>query len=203
MGCALHCHRMSVAINAKVALPPGLDARMVARAVGRAETEAGALVEIYAEQRNVFSTIVGIFGARALAAVSPYEPNPDRFKAQMYFPDLIRRGSHKPVLPRDSLESKGSLRPWPLQAHYDHEGWYIVWRYLVDPGLAPNPLVVWRVDMAYLRKADWKYEASKAGEGGGGRTHTFGVRNPSATFRDKAVYTRTDYRLVGGKPVPV
>ncbi len=76
MGCALHCHRMSVAINAKVALPPGLDARMVARAVGRAETEAGALVEIYAEQRNVFSTIVGIFGARALAAVAGDLTNP-------------------------------------------------------------------------------------------------------------------------------
>lgn len=183
-------------------MPPGLDAGMIERAVARIEGDVATLVEIYAEQRNVFSTIVSIFGARALAQVSPYEPNPDRFKAQTYFPDLIRRGARKPVRARDSLESKGSLRPWPLQAHYDHEGWYVVWRYLVDPGLAPRPVVVWRVDVAYLLKANWKYEGSRAGAGGGGRTHTFGVRKPGTVFRDKVVLARTDYRLVGGKPVP-
>jgi len=189
-------------LNRKVALPPSLDVGMIQRAVARVEPEVGALVEIYAEQRNVFSTIVSIFGARALANVSTYEPNPDRFKAQTFFPDLIRKGARRPPPPRDSLESKASLRAWPLQAHYDHEGWFLVWRYLVDPGLARRPVVIWRVDVAYLRKTNWKYEGSSAGAAGGGRTHTFGVRNPVATFRDKAVYVRTDYRLVGGKPVP-
>jgi hypothetical protein len=175
---------------------------MIVQAVSRVEVAASNLVEIYAEQRNVFSTIVGIFGARELVAISPYEPNPDRFKAQTYFPDLIRKGARKPIRPQDSLESKGSRRPWALQAHYDHEGWYIVWRYLVDPGVAPRPVIVWRVDVAYLRKPDWKYEGSKAGQGGGGRTHTFGVLKPARKLRDKAVFTRTDYRLVSGKPVP-
>jgi hypothetical protein len=43
--------------------------------------------------------------------------------------------------------------------------------------------VVWRVDVAYLKKEDWKYEKSAAGEGGGGRTHTFGVRVPERNSR--------------------
>jgi site-specific DNA-methyltransferase (adenine-specific) len=59
-----------------------------------------------------------------------------------------------------------------------------------------------RVDMAFLDKADWKYEKSSAGEAGGGRTHTFGVRNPAEKFRGKAVCARKDIVLRQGKPVP-
>jgi hypothetical protein len=36
--------------------------------------------------------------------------------------------------------------------------------------------------VAFLGSEDWKYEGSKAGEGKGGRTHTFGVRNPADKF---------------------
>lgn len=32
----------------------------------------------------------------------------------------------------DYLESKASKWVWAIQSHYDHPGWYIVWRYLVD-----------------------------------------------------------------------
>jgi len=35
--------------------------------------------------------------------------------------------------PNEALESKGSTRPWAIQSHYDHAGWYIVWRYAIDP----------------------------------------------------------------------
>jgi hypothetical protein len=38
-----------------------------------------------------------------------------------------------PLRPLDSLESKGSERPYAVDSHYDHEGWYIIWRYLIDP----------------------------------------------------------------------
>jgi hypothetical protein len=39
-------------------------------------------------------------------------------------------------------------------------------------------VLIWRVDLPFLQGADWKYEGSKAAEGHGGRTHTFGIRNP-------------------------
>ncbi len=185
-------------------LPPGLTPAMVRRAVEYIEREASELVFIYYEQRNAFSGVVSMFGTKGLASISPYEPNPHRFKAQAAFPDLIRRGAPSPPPPSFCLESKGSIRPWALQAHYDHEGWYIVWRYLVDDSLTltGKPVVVWRVHVAYLRKEDWKYEKSEAGEKGGGRTHTFGVREPAKVFADKAVYDRDDVRLLRGKPVP-
>ncbi len=45
-------------------------------------------------------------------------------------------------------------------------------------------------------------DKSSAGEAGGGRTHTFGVRNPAVKLRGKAVYQRRDVIIVDGKPVP-
>jgi len=63
-------------------------------------------------------------------------------------------------------------------------------------------VVVWRVDVVYLTKDDWKYEGSTAGSGGGGRTHTFGVVKPARLLKNKAVYARADVKLSGGKPVP-
>jgi hypothetical protein len=65
-----------------------------------------------------------------------------------------------------------------------------------------KPVIIWRVDIAFLEKDDWKYEASTAGSGGGGRTHTFGLRNPASKLKDKAIYQRKDVKLIGGKAVP-
>lgn len=192
-------------LNRAVSLPRDLTPEMVARAVSVIEKRASDLVDLYQEQQNAFSTVVGIFGARALEAISPYEPSPHKFRAQGAFPDLRRKGSRGDPPPPDAcLESKGSKRPWPLQAHYDHEGWYIVWRYLVDESLTITgaPVVVWRVDVVYLTKHDWKYESSTAGVAGGGRTHTFGVISPAAKLANAAVYRRNDIHLVRGKPVP-
>ena len=81
----------------------------------------------------------------------------------------------------------------------------IVWRYLVDPTMsleANKPVIVWRVDVVFLIKEDWKYEGSSAGAEGGGRTHTFGLKLPAARLKDKAVYQRKDVKLSGGKAVP-
>lgn len=64
-------------------------------------------------------------------------------------------------------------------------------------------VIVWRVDVVFLIKEDWKYEASTAGTAGGGRTHTFGLKLPAARLKDKAVYQRKDVRLSGGKAVPI
>lgn len=191
--------------NPEAPLPPGLDVASIRRAIEFMERELADLVEIYHEQANVFSAIVGILGARALDSVSSYEKHRNLDTAQQRFPDLRRRGSGNNPKPNESLESKASKRPWAIQSHYDHPGWYIVWRYLVDPTetLEPGkPVVVWRVDVVFLKKADWKYEKSTAGASGGGRTHTFGVKNAAKKLRGNAVYQRKDVVIRDGKPIP-
>lgn len=169
------------------------------------ERELADLVDIYHQQANVFSAIVSLYGARALDAVSNYERSRHYDTAQQRFPDLRLRGSPDPPPPELSLESKASKRPWALQAHYDHPGWYVIWRYLVDPTMtidADKPVIIWRVDVVFLTKEDWKYERSSAGPTGGGRTHTFGLRNAAKRLRGCAVYRREDIVLKRGKAVP-
>ena len=188
-----------------VALPPGLTVAAVRRTIEYVERQLSDLVDIYFEQANVFSALVGIYATKALDTNSLYEKRRHLDMAQQRFPDLKKRGSGTNPSARESLECKASKRPWALQSHYDHPGWYIVWRYLVDPTRsldARRPGVIWRVDVAFLRKEDWKYEGSKASSAGGGRTHTFGLRNAARTLRGKAVYQRSDVRIAGGKAVP-
>lgn len=190
--------------DSSVPLPPGLTIAAIRKAIEYVERELSDIVEIYYEQANVFSALVGIYGAKALDAHSVYEKHRHMDLAQQRFPDLRRRGSGPSPPPNLALESKGSKRPWALQSHYDHPGWYIVWRYLVDPTKSSEdlrPIVIWRVDIAYLDKSDWKYEGSTAGAAGGGRTHTFGVKNPALKFRARGVYQNHRVRVIGGKPV--
>ena len=188
-----------------VALPPGLTSGHVGRAIDYIEQQLADFADLYEEQRNVFSALVGIFGVRALDAISVYKKSRNIDTAQQRFPDLKRSGAPEPPPPNLSLESTASKRPWELQSHYNHPGWYIVWRYLVDqtetiePG---RPVVIWRVDIALLREEDWKYESSRAGEGRGGRTHTFGLRQAARRLRGTAVYARGDLKLSAGAPVP-
>jgi hypothetical protein len=161
------------------------------------------LVDLYFEQANVFSAIVGIVGVKALDAVSPYKKHKHPHVAQQRFPDLSLAGKLSPP-PQQALESKGSSRAWAIQSHYNHPGWYVVWRYLVDPTesvKAGKPVVIWRVDVAFLEKTDWKYEGSTAGEAGGGRTHTFGIKKPASVLKDAAAYVLPGIVLRGGKPV--
>jgi hypothetical protein len=161
------------------------------------------LVDLYFEQANVFSAIVGIFGVKALHAVSPYKKHKHPDVAQQRFPDLSLAGKLNPPA-TEALESKGSTRPWAIQSHYDHAGWYVVWRYLVDATKTIKPgraVVIWRVDVVFLEKSDWKYEGSKAGASGGGRTHTFGVQNPAKKLKDAAAYVNKNVTLKGGKPI--
>lgn len=188
-----------------IALPPGLKIAAISKAIEYVERELAVLVDIYFQQANVFSAVLGIYATKALDANSVYEKPRHVDIAQQRFPDLKRRGSRKRPSPQESLECKASKRPWAVQSHYDHPGWYIIWRYLVDPtcSLEPgHPVIIWRVDVAFIEKKDWKYEPSKASAAGGGRTHTFGLRNPAAKLADKAVYRRTDVKVSGGKAVP-
>ena len=188
-----------------VELPPGLTVASIGKAIEYIERELADLVDIYFEQANVFSAIVGIYATRALDANSVYEKNRNLDLAQQRFPDLKRRGSGARPAPKESLECKASKRPWAVQSHYDHAGWYIIWRYLVDPTCSvekKRPVIIWRVEVAFLDKGDWKYEKSTAGDSGGGRTHTFGLVHPAEKLKDKAVYQRADIVLSGGKALP-
>ena len=189
-----------------VPLPPGLTIPAIRKSIEYIEQELAELIDIYHEQANVFSALVGIFGVRALDSFSVYEKSRHRDVAQQRFPDLKKRGSSTPAPPKMALESKGSKRPWELQSHYDHPGWQIVWRYLVDPTESierGKPVIIWRVDILFAEKQDWEYQGSSAGPSGGGRTHTFGIKNPAKKLKGKSVYRRADIRLAGGKPTPV
>lgn len=192
--------------DTSVPLPPGLDIASIRRAIDYIERELADLIDVYFEQANIFSALVGIYGTKALDSLSNYEKHRHIDTAQQRFPDLRRRGSGNRPSPKESLESKASKRPWAIQSHYDHPGWYIVWRYMVEPteSLASGrPVIICRVDVIFLRKSDWKYERSGAGRKGGGRTHTFGVKNPAKKLRGKAVYQRKDVAIRDGKWVPV
>ena len=192
-------------LDSTVSLPPGLQTSAIRRSIEYVEQNLTELVEIYYEQMNVFSALVSIYGTKALDALSDYEKHRNIDTAQQRFPDLRRRGSGTSPSPGESLESKGSKRPWAVQSHYDHPGWYIIWRYLIDPTKSlesDKEVVIWRVDVAYLSQSDWKYESSRAGPQRGGRTHTFGLRSPASRLRGMAVYARPDVILAHGKPVP-
>jgi len=186
----------------QVTLPPELKVSHIRKAIEYIEREATELVEVYFEQANVFSGLVGIFGVRALHSLSPYKKHKHPDVAQQRFPDLALGGKLNPP-PEQALESKGTTRPWPLQSHYNHAGWYIVWRYFVDPARiikAERSVVIWRVDVAFLRQEDWKYEGGKAGEGRGGRTHTFGVKHPADRFSSAIVYRHPKIVLRQSRP---
>jgi hypothetical protein len=196
----------SAGFDSSVKLPPGLTIQALRKSIDYIESELAELIEIYLEQRNVFSALVGIFGTKALDQHSPYEKVRHLDIQQTRFPDLCLRGKNPKRDPKFCLESKGSKRPWAIQSHYDHEGWYVIWRYLVDQTQqieAGQPVIVWRIDVVYLTKADWKYEGSKAAAAGGGRTHTFGVKGPNKRLRACQVYRRPDIKLLRGKPVQV
>ncbi len=188
--------------DSSVKRPPGLTIAHISAAVDFVEDRAEDLIDLYYEQANIFSGVVGILGVRALDSLSPYKRHKHPDTAQQRFPDLSLRGRLNPPA-IEALESKGSTRPWSIQSHYNHAGWYIVWRYGVDPTKRMKPpkrIFVWRVDLPFLGEEHWKYEGSKAAHGKGGRTHTFGVSNPKEVIQKAIVYQAPTVRLSGGKP---
>ncbi len=185
-----------------VPLPPGLTVAHIRNAIDFVEEKAEDLIDLYFEQANIFSGVIGIFGVRALDSLSPYKRHKHPDVAQQRFPDLSLRGRLNPP-DVEALESKGSTRPWAIQSHYNHAGWYVVWRYAIDPTKRMKrgrSVIVWRVDIPFIEQHQWKYEGSKAAEGKGGRTHTFGIKNPAVMLAKTIVYQAPEVRLSRGKP---
>jgi hypothetical protein len=185
-----------------VPLPPGLTIVHIKNAIEFVEEKSEELIDLYFEQANIFSAVVGILGVRALDSLSPYKRHRHPDIAQQRFPDLSLKGKAEPH-PAEALESKGSSRPWAIQSHYNHPGWYIVWRYAIDPTKRMKhgkPVLIWRVDLPFLQATDWKYEGSKAKQGQGGRTHTFGIQNPKAVISKAIIYQAPEVSLSRGKP---
>ncbi len=64
--------------DSSVALPPGLTISAIRKSVDYIEKELAKLVDIYHEQANVFSALVGIYGVLALETYSVYEKSRHR-----------------------------------------------------------------------------------------------------------------------------
>lgn len=185
-----------------VPLPPNLTVGHIRNAMEYIQEQAEELIELYYEQANVFSGVIGILGIKALHSFSPYKRHKHPDIAQQRFPDLSLGGRLNPP-PKQALESKGSIRPWAVQSHYNHAGWYIIWRYVVDPTKRMKPghsVAIWRIDLPFLSRHDWKYEGSQARQGRGGRTHTFGVKSAKHRLLGSVVYHTPNIALSGGGP---
>lgn len=138
--------------NSEISLPLQLKIAHVRRAIEYIETQAADYGEIFFNRPRVFSALFRSYSRRALHSLSPYKKHKHPDIAQQRFPDLSLGGKLNPP-PEQALESKGTTRPWALQSHDNHSGWYIVWRYPVDPTKIikrGRPVVIWRVDVAFL-----------------------------------------------------
>ena len=92
--------------DTSVPLPPGLDIASIRRAIDYIERELADLIDVYFEQANIFSALVGIYGTKALDSLSNYEKHRHIDTAQQRFPDLRRRGSGNRPSPKESLEAR-------------------------------------------------------------------------------------------------
>jgi hypothetical protein len=195
--------RQADGFDRSVPLPPQLKISQIRAAIKHIEKRGEEFLDIYFEQAKVFSAIIGILGVQALDSLSSYKKHRHPVVAQQRFPDLSLDGRLNPP-PNRGVESKGSARHWALQSHYNHEGWYVVWRYTIDETKSLKPrraVAIWRVDVCYLRKRNWKYDPSKAGAGRGGRTHTFSVREPAKRLKSTIVYQSPNVVVKKGRPV--
>src|SRR6267378_2181394 len=93
--------------DSTVTLPPGMTTTAIKKSIDYIERELADLVDIYFEQMNVFSAIVGIYGTKGLDQHSIYEKVKHSGIAQTRFPDLCKRGCGITRTPRECLESKG------------------------------------------------------------------------------------------------
>jgi len=182
--------------NRSVPLPPGLTVTSIEKAIDYVERELAHLVEIYLEQANVFSGMVGIYATRALDANSVYEKHRHTGLAQTRFPDLKKRGSGPNPPPEHCLECKASKRPWAVQSHYDHPGWYIVCGATLSTRRArlsaKSPLLYGGWTSCFLRRRTGSTKRAQPGkEAAGGRTRSESETPPAGSAAARFTNART------------
>lgn len=112
---------------------------------------------------------------------------------------MARPGRTDETYARSDDEVKRASHPAsPSTGTSWHRGGAVSFRKQTKSGRA---VAIWRVDVAFLMEEDWKYEGSRAGEGRGGRTHTFGVKNPAERLANAIVYQAPGIVLKGGRPI--
>ena len=134
-------------------LPSGLTTEHIYTAIGHIEAVANQVYEAMGDQQlNLLSNLVGGLGVAALDRSSPYHRDPDPNIAHTHFPDL----KNERGVP---LECKGNHGFNSPNAHNQEEGWFIIWRYVIDKEkrLDQNRILkIFRVDIGYLLINDWK-----------------------------------------------
>ena len=85
-----------------VPLPPALTVAHIKNAIEFVEEKSEELIDLYFEQANVFSAVIGILGVRALDSLSPYKRHKHPDVAQQRFPISHLRGS----------STRLTLKPW-------------------------------------------------------------------------------------------
>ena len=100
--------------GARLPLPKDLKPIHIKRAVEYVEIQTSDLIDLYLEQANVFSAIVGIFGVKALHAVSPYKKHKHPDVAQQRFPDLSLDGKLQPLPEQVLIQAARDLGRYSL-----------------------------------------------------------------------------------------
>jgi len=140
-------------VDEKVSLPPGLTIGHIKKAVDEIESIANKVLDAIGDQQlNLLSNLVSGLGSAALNRLGPYHQDANRSRAQTRFPDL-RNDEGIP------LECKGNFAFNAPNAHNQEEGWFIIWRYIIDRSMTLDPnfaLKIFRVDVGYLLEKDWK-----------------------------------------------
>jgi hypothetical protein len=135
-------------------LPPSLTLDQIVKTVEyieeRVNTKDNMFYDVYLEQASALSAVISVFGNAGLDKVSPYKRNPNRFRAQDRFPDLM--------LQDHTLEGKAVKGFNTPNAHTPHGGWHIIWHYWCDPTRAITNgkfIAVVQVDVADLKSGKW------------------------------------------------
>jgi hypothetical protein len=96
-----------------VPLPPGLTIAHISAAIEFVEEKAEELIELYFEQANIFSGVVGILGVRALDSLSPYKRHKHPDIAQQRLPGLVAPRPFGPLHPSNLWNPRAVPGPGP------------------------------------------------------------------------------------------
>jgi len=135
-------------------LPPNLTLDQIVKTVqfieDKVNTKDDIFYEVFLEQASALTAVISIFGNAGLDALSPYKKNPNRFRSQDRYPDLMVGDSR--------LEGKALKGFNTPNTHTPHGGWHIFWHYWCDRAKVitnGKTIAVVQVDVANLTEGKW------------------------------------------------